>query len=432
MKRFATVLVAAVSTVALSGIGQAVGNEAGAVASAHHGSQKTTAKKKWSAYQVKSGVIFNDPRVKKRQGVVLRKDVAAIDHAPKNSHIYAVSWNFYHAPGILDALIRAHRRGVSVRFITARELKHANFGTLKRALNYRNSRRPAGMRSFAKTCDHSCRGSGGSMHAKWIAISRSGSSKDVVMEGSHNFTGSAASNQWNDWYTVVGNQKIFNAYVSVFAEMAKDKKAGPVQVSGQGTGNRIAWFSPRGGKGDLVMQLLDKVKCGGSKVAGYNGHTMIRIASAVIQGSRGDRIANRIRTLNNQGCNIKVIYTMAPNRVLQEMGSTPVRHLAFDSNGDGAYDTYLHMKAMTIVGHLGSNTKAHTVFNGSANWSGMGEVSDEQGMVINDNPSLEHSYTTHINTLFGVAVRPRAMNRALMRRNGITDPYQKIRSQLIG
>jgi hypothetical protein len=291
-------------------------------------------------------------------------------------------------------------------------------------------------RSFTRTCSHSCRGTKGSMHSKWMTISQSGASKDIIMEGSANFTSSAASVQYNDWYTVVGNEDLYQDYRTVFNQALKDK---PASVPDLTSGFRTAWFSPRSPKADVVMDLLDKVVCtGATGGTGANGKTVVRIASAVIQGTRGERIARRIKQLVNAGCNVRVLYTLSTHTVLDILKGVPVRHMAWDTDGDGLFDKYMHIKAMSISGHLGSNTAAHVMFNGSANWSGMGVVSDEQGFVVT-NASMERRYTDYINWMWPRAQRLTRIGGRIFARSadGTTtplakDPYAKIRRGLLG
>ena len=66
-------------------------------------------------------------------------------------------------------------------------------------------------------------------------------------------------------------------------------------------------------------------------------------------------------------------------RILQ---GVPRNHLVRDRDGDGAFDIYLHMKAMAISGHYGGRRGARIVYQGSENWSGLASLSDEQGLII--------------------------------------------------
>jgi len=376
-------------------------------------------------YKVAPGVTFNTPF--KNQYAIKNKLSRAIRHTPKGEKIRVMTWNFQ-AVGLTNDLINAHKRGVSVRLFMARSLVNGEFRRLTSALKKGNKKRTKAMRSWTRTCSNSCRGKAGAMHSKWVTISRAGRSKWVVMQGSANLTGAASVNQWNDWHTTVGRRKIYKAYQRVFSESAKDRKA---KAFTKREGDTVAWFAPRGGRKDLVLSMLNDVKCKGAKGAGIKGRTAIRIASAVIQNDRGQRIARQIKNLHNRGCNIRMVYTMSSNNVMSILRGVPVRHLAYDNNGDGSYDDYLHMKSMTISGNWRGDRGARVVFNGSANWSTIGQISDEQGMIVRRD-SLEKKYGKWINGLYGRAPRGRLVTTEFLRSQGIENPYEGLELELAG
>lgn len=374
-------------------------------------------------FRIAPGVTFNSPFG--RQYTIKNKISRAIRHTPKGEKIRAMSWNF-NAVGLTNDLIAAHRRGVSVRVFMARSLVNPEFRRLTNALKVGNRKRPRAMRSWTRTCSNSCRGKGGAMHSKWVTISKAGRSRKVVMQGSANLTGAAAVNQWNDWFTTVGKGPIYKGYQRVFRESTRDRKAPAFTVR---DGDTLAWFAPRGGRKDLVLDMLNDVRCKGARDAGIRGRTAIRIASAVIQNSRGQRIAHKIKDLHNRGCNIRMVYTLSTDEVMGILRGVPVRHLAYDGDGDGAYDNYLHMKSMTISGNWRGDRSARVVFNGSANWSTIGTISDEQGMIVRRN-SLEKKYGKWITGLYNGAPRGRLVTTEYLRRQGVEDPYAGLELEL--
>lgn len=380
-------------------------------------------------YRVRPGVTFNDPW--SRPMVTRIKLLGALNHTWRGQRIRVMTWSFFDSM-ITDALIAAHRRGVTVQFIMSRGLSTDaqaghNYSRLRRALVNRPGTKPH-KRSFARTCSHSCRGGGGAMHSKWVTISKVDKSKFVVMQGSANLNIRAAVDQWNDWYTFVGNKKIYRTYQTIFEQAQLDRRAPAVTAI---AGTTQLWFAPR--KNDPVMAVLDQVRCVGARKAGLNGRTVIRVASAVIQGRRGESIAWRLRQLHRQGCNIRLIYTLAPKKVRQAWGGVPTQHMAFDNNDDGLYDDYMHMKAMSISGWVGTDRSAGVVYNGSANWSKMGMVSDEQGTIML-RPLLARQYIRWIDTVFNKGqVRSREQARARARGGvvvpHVADPYANVELQ---
>ncbi len=342
----------------------------------------------------------------------------AIRHTPRGSKFRAMTWNF-NSWVFVKALKRAHKRGVSVRIIMARQLAREQgrggpYNTLRRALK-RQDRRPE-MRSWFRTCDHSCRGKGGSMHSKIYLFSKTGVQPRVVMSSSANLTGAAAANQYNDMFTVVGSKAAFRGSIKMFNEASRDRRA-PARVYTAGTIR--GWFQPRFGRKDLVSKMLSRVKCRGARGAGINGRTSLRIAQDVIHSRRGIRIARQIKQLHREGCNIRLVYSQLGGNVWRILKGVPRNHLVRDSDGDGAYDVYLHMKAMAISGHYGGRRGARIVYQGSENWSGLASMSDEQGLII-DRARVERKYGRHINRLFGIHLRSA---RPLPAAKRVSDPY---------
>ena len=370
-------------------------------------------------FKVAPGVTFNVPGDQRMNNKVLR----AIAHSPKGSKIRAMTWNF-NSWVFVNALRNAHQRGVSVRIIMARSLANEQgpngpYAQLKRALGAGNAKRKPGLRSWFRTCSNSCRGKGGAMHSKMYLFSNSGRTEHIVMSSSANMTGSAASVQFNDMYTITNQRPPYRVSMKVFNEAGRDK---PAKVRRYQHGNIMGWFHPNRGKDDIPYTMLGKVRCHGAKGAGINGRTSIRIAQDVFNGHRGAKIARRIKQLHNEGCNIRVVYSQLGRSSFDILQGVPLNHLVKDSDGDGAYDVYLHMKAMAISGHYAGKPNARIVFNGSANWSGLGLIADEQGLVI-ESERVERLYGEQINRLFRTHLRSA---RPLPARMRVADPYMKM------
>ncbi|QYJ02486.1 hypothetical protein KUV85_09045 [Nocardioides panacisoli] len=356
----------------------------------------------WANWGIGKGQTFNDPRNSKKWKII-DKIKRTIKHTPGGQKIWVMTWNLQ-SKGIVKQLIRAHNRGVSVRLIMSRQLAkeqngNGSFWTLTRGLKKGNAKRGWARKSFTRTCSNSCRGWGGSMHSKFMMVSKAGKRSKIVSQGSANFTHAAATRQWNDWYTVYEKGRVWRAYKQVFKQSLKDKRFGAVQAWQD---QHNAWFAPFGNQGDKVMQLLNKVQCGGAVRSGVDGRTALRIASSVFQNKRGLRIARKIKQLHNQGCNIRVVFTMMTNKIRNALSGVPTRHLVYDWDSDGSFDRYLHMKVMTISGNWNGDRDHRLVFNGSANWSKIGAISDEQGMVVHLKWP-EKQYAKHINYLFNTA-----------------------------
>jgi hypothetical protein len=263
------------------------------------------------------------------------------------------------------------------------EIPNGPYRRLRAGLHHGNAKVKPARRSWAKVCDHSCRGAAGVAHSKFYMFSQVGNVPRVVMQGSANFTKASTSNQWNDIVTHVRNQQVWDYYSTIFGQAAADKKA-RVPFASRWFGDFRLIDYPIAGKGahDPVMGLLDQVRC--RHATNTPSHrTVLRIAPDVIRQDRGLGLARKVRSLWNDGCDIRIGYTVVGvdvGRLLRSRtgrGPVPMRHLVQDYNGDGEFDNYFHLKAMSIVGNVAGKRGNYVVLNGSANWSGLARASDE-------------------------------------------------------
>lgn len=349
----------------------------------------TTAARTPDNYTPRTGVKFNNPLDRSRRRV-LQHINRTINSVPKKEKIRILSWNI-RSDAFVDALIAAHRRGVSVRVLIS--LGNANpdnpnqsFNRLQRVLREGNKKRPKTLRSFARKCDRSCRGERGIAHTKMYLFSRAGKARNVVMYSSANATEVAVTRQWNDVYTLANRAKPYGDFIDMFNEMKKDKPAKPPYrkfVGSRFTSEFLPWKGKKA-KGDPTLNVLNKVRCNGAtRGTGVNGRTHIRIAQTAILNKRGIRIADRLKEMWDNGCNIKIVYALMGNNVLRAVrrpggrGPVPIRQIAQDWEDDGVYDRYLHLKYMTISGVYAGDRSTRLTVNGTANWSGLTMVSDE-------------------------------------------------------
>ncbi len=339
-------------------------------------------------FSPRAGVTFNSPvgGIDERRAI-FRKIIRSVESTKRGQQIKMFTWNFLTRDGT-DALLRAQGRGVRVRLLmdsrNNTELVNQPFRRLRAGLMKGNKHRRDGWHSWARVCRGSCRGSTGSAHSKFFMFSKAGTTPRVVMQGSANLTLASTNNQWNDIYTHTRSKRVWRFYNRIFEESARDRRARRVYLSERfESGFRLVQYPIAGRRAsDPVMQLLNQVRCGGAKNTA-SGRTRIRIAPDAIRQARGMRLARKVRTLWDSGCDIKIGYTVVGidiGRMLRApgpRGPVPLRHLVQDVNDDGEFDNYFHLKAMTVVGRLGKDASAHAVLNGSANWSGLSAVSDE-------------------------------------------------------
>jgi phosphatidylserine/phosphatidylglycerophosphate/cardiolipin synthase-like enzyme len=382
-------------------------------------------------YDPPSGVLFNNPLGTNAQKRAIFDHLRrSINSSPRNSKIRIATWNFK-SPALTDALVEAHRRGVSVRLTMSRgnanaENPNPSFNRLHRVLARHNGSRPSDMTSWARRCTSSCRGSSGIAHTKLFLFSKVGPARNVIMFGSANATDASAVYQWNDMFTLKERAGLWRSYEAIFNEMGRDK-AVRTPFRRFGTKKYAAVIYPFSGrtapKTDLMLTELRRIKCSGAKNAGVDGHTSIRIAQTGWTDERGMALAERVKTMWNRGCNIRVIYAMMGTKIYHYLrspsgrGPVPLAHIVQDWNMDGIYDRYLHMKSMAVSGVYGSNPSAHFTWNGSSNWTSKSLRSDEELMKING-IRVRRQYARWIDHLFlNPPPRPELDQQTLMRSN---------------
>jgi hypothetical protein len=391
-------------------------------------------------YSPKPGVVFNSalgrPEDRNR---IFGKIIAAINHAPERSRIRVMSWNIMSRTAV-DALLRAQARGVKVRVLMDNtnlvDIPNPGFQRLKASFKRTNQRLDIkqSRRSYAKTCIQSCRGARGAAHAKYYLFSKTGKAKNVVMSGSANLTVAGAINQWNDMYTWVGNRKLFNFAARVYGEMWKDAPVAQQFVEFS-TGKDALGFTPLIGPGgrtaDPVQDLLSRVTCTGATGAGKGGRTIVRAAPDVMRNERGMAIARRLRELWIQGCDVRIAYTVMGVDVFRFLGQgtargpVPKKHLVQDFDGDGEFDNYFHLKALTINGVFDGNPTSYVTLNGSSNWSGYAAVSDENfGILFRRSPTLKYQH--FIDYWYENFPKSKPSTSALRLARGTIDPYAHV------
>jgi hypothetical protein len=355
-------------------------------------------------YNPHPGVTFNSPlgNVATRRAI-FHKIIRSINSSPRGSEIKIFTWNFLTREGT-DALLRAQHRGVQVRLLMSAsnniQIPNQPYRRLHHGLRAGNKHARKHHYSWARTCSGSCRGHGGTAHAKYFMFSHVGKVRHVVMQGSANLTLASTNNQWNDITTSTRNIHVWKFFSRNFAQASHDKPVAHPFESHLFRNYRLMMF-PLVHARDPVMQLLNKVKC--HRATNTASHrTVLRITPDVIRKARGMRLARKIRDLWNRGCDIRVGYTVVGidiGRLLRSSagrGPVPMKHLAQDFNGDGEFDNYFHLKAMSIVGNVGNDRSNYVVLNGSANWSGLSAASDEN-LGIYWNKAMTLKYQDHLN-----------------------------------
>jgi len=307
----------------------------------------------------------------------------------RRGRILMTTWSF-NDWGIRDALVNAAKRGTRVRIIAASGVNtrenYKPWKSLRTAINS-TTRGWAGVdpTNAARQCGGSCRGSAGTPHSKYFLFDDVGSAhqKNIVMQTSMNLTEFAFRGQWNQ-ATVWKSKPIFAHYRAIHKQSMRNKSMGSKAYVRKHFGTIYNIFFPGGTPArDPVMRALNQVSCKGATSGGVNGRTRVRVIQYAIHDTRGNRIAKKLRGLWNNGCNVRIIYSISSRPVLKILrsrasrGPIPMKQSVI-KNGRGEIVKYNHSKWLAISGRYGTARGKWTVHAGSANWSDFAFRSDEQ------------------------------------------------------
>lgn len=357
-----------------------------------------------SSFTPRPGPTWNNPRGDyTARNVNMAKVRNTIDSVPRNGVIRIAVYS-YNRRDIGDALIRACKRRVSVQLVLNDNSIGREAGRMMSYLGtdirpkfkdpchprkFGPKRKPYPVPSFFKVCKGACRlGSDRSnQHAKFYLFSASGNGKPVVMFGSNNLMSYAANVHWNDLYTVLGNQQMFDDFSTIFGQMAQDQwRPDPYKVVQDGPYTVEFGSDPRAtGTKDHVYERLDKVGCRAPAGYGDGGHTVIRIMMYGWVGDRGIQLAKKVAALSRSGCRVRVLVSGAGRRVhgILRGAGVALRSSALDLDDDPltgfdetGWEVFSHEKWMSLSGQwAGQPFKG--VWTGSENWSNVSRFNDE-------------------------------------------------------
>jgi len=330
------------------------------------------------------GPTFNDPTgTETQQLAIMTKIMKAISGTPKGATIRIAVFSFT-IEEFADKLISAYNRGVHVRLILD---DHEIWPAWERMVKKLGSNAKAA--SFAVTCHGACltENPPSYMHTKLFLFSTTGGAPYVSIVSSANPTYFQARRGWNNAYTIVGDQVMYEAMKANFDHMAvgsmkrNQPMTSPDAYFTATSGKHKVYFFPKGGLGaenDTQYQILKNIKCTGlASGYGSSGRTTIRIAMYQWSIYRV-RLAERLWSLDDQGCKVTIMFdpTRVDPGVLLALTKPHGRHggitivpAATDEDENGVVDQMVHDKYMLVDGSYAGDTSARIVFTGSANWT---------------------------------------------------------------
>ena len=356
--------------------------------------------KKW---KVPTGAKFNNPMIPSKRFVIERHVLRAIRNTPKGERITISAYSLDRQV-FADELIRARKRGVKVKVLLNDHLVPGAQVRIQRVLGHNTTKK-----NFLKRCTSGCRADENeynNLHSKFYLFSRTGKNRNVVMLGSYNMTLNAVRWQWNDLWTTVGKATLYDQYIDLFNDMRPDwdKRRATYAFCEAGlncpAGDQQKYYNivfPRytTPSNDAVLDILNNIQCVYTDAAGVQRRTQLALSMHSMRGRRGNYIADKLRDLYAQGCNLRVNYGLMGFHTKQHIGAptargrVPLRSTGFNlkedvPTGDSEIDNmpeyierYTHHKYFVLRGSYKGNVDSHMVWTGSTNWSSLGTPQDE-------------------------------------------------------
>ena len=373
-----------------------------------------------------AATTFNYPfSTAAKRNAIRHRVLKAIKYTPSGARIRLATFSYADAK-MTRALIRAHKRGVSVQLLVNRDGERLGrpYDRLQRALGDRRKPRhgmsPAEV-SFARSCLRSCRGRGGNLHSKIFLFSQVGHTRWVSMVGSANLTKKAASGQWNHMDTLVGKQTYVRLGM-LFNQMKADRRP-EHPIWKFRADDAVFWAFPHpiaDPRRDPMVRVLRRISCqatphtgipvrkahakhrsAGEEVGEEAGahlegapeatkpaprpitrRTVIRIGMYAWFDDRGNYLAREVRRKWNAGCSVKVVYSILNSKVKRILydpsgrGRIPMRRVVRTDELTGAVVDYNHSKYVAMSGTYRHRGRRF-VWSGSMNFTGLGLYCDD-------------------------------------------------------
>lgn len=358
-------------------------------------------------YSPQEGALFNDPyRDFDKKWILMRHVQDTIDAVVGPDEEILLTTFLLDRRVIVDKLLAARDRGVSVRVIFDSEIVEADATRLENGLNADNlgaiTTDPASWGpddSYVKRCVGSCRGAGGNMHSKFYMFSKAGGVDNIVMVSSANLNAGGALRGYNDLYTITERQATYDRYSQLHLEMTQDSKLDDSYATFTDGVFEHRFFPMRNAteQTDPVMVDLSQVRCSGATET-VDGKTALHVSMFYWDGARGVYIRDRLLELADAGCNVNIVYgapskTVAPKlKRYAEQSRIKLWDSRHHTDDDGLVDIRVHSKYMLVNGRFGADRSVQRVFTGSQNWVGGSLTRGDETMLVIDDPGAYAAY----------------------------------------
>ncbi|MGW9478400.1 phospholipase D-like domain-containing protein [Saccharomonospora azurea] len=351
------------------------------------------------AVPVRTGTAFNNPAAGHPTGVV-EQICSLVKQAEPGSTIRLAHFVVSGDAGqdFVDELLKAHRRGVDVQVVLDGWQDDTPAATaLRDALGTDETRA-----SWLHVCGNlspegntsSCIGTKG-QHNKFYLFSRTGGRSDVVVQSSANFTDLNSSVYWNNATTIVENRRLYDAYASYFADLAREQQDDDYYrtvTTGMPGGFVRAHFFPRA-QGDPIEEFLDEVGC--------DSDTTVRIGMSEWDSYRVG-IAERLVELAGQGCEIRIVHGPVDDDV-EALLSSHDDITARTLDDSAALPGRIHSKYLIVEGDVAGDADARRVLTGSPNFNHTSLRRNDEAMIMTNLRSVYDDYRENFEQMYAAA-----------------------------
>lgn len=341
---------------------------------------------------VPAEVAFNDRPNAQVDPTIFDQVVRLLDGAQNGSSVHIALFSIGRGNRIVDALVRARRRGVQLNIVYDKQdgklapLTRGNEGPPPQIVNCQPG---ACLSNKPKAI----------MHAKFMLLSsvrRNPSdalpTPNVTWVSSANMTANSGSEMFNNAIAYYGDGDLYRSLLRVWNDMAgKIRVADYFQPPGRGVFGSAAartegYVSPEGTRGsDLMLRILRKVKP-------TRRGCQIDVMQAFFTNAR-IRVARRLRALQRRGCRVRVVVNAKRKGGKIAMGSRVKRVIRGERKG-----RHIHDKVVLIRGTYEGRRNRTVVLTGSHNMSAPANGrNDEVLLGVYDVPALYLTFLAHFN-----------------------------------
>ena len=317
--------------------------------------------------------------------------VKMVDATPAGATITHLVWNITYTP-YADALIRAHKRGVTVYVAQNGEKSSTQMDRVRTTIGpgrWHICRTPSAA-GVVEGCLSTRVNS--YMHAKALTFSKTGTSKYVVVDGTTNMT--YHGNEGNDMVVTRGDPVLYWAYRDWFGDAFHLRKDDDYLTSAHGTRSSSAasakvYFSPQsnstGGTSneaatDVMARTLKRL----TPTSGCSVKFMERYVD-----NRPHVIAELVR-VKRGGCFVKVISDTITQKHLDTLWAAGIPVRKTERKTAFGFTTRIHHKNFVMEGKIDGVAGRRMVATGSQNvtWSSH-RFADESFMVLGHGPTVD-------------------------------------------